>query len=160
MVGHGFTDSTLEYSGYPGGVGANAPQYISGTDDPTFMNPGLHQMLGNPGGMAANGLNWAAVNSIDMSICFGNLLATDLQGALNAAGHNIVIRASDVSVTPVGQLHSMGVIRDGSSSIPKEIFHWLTLGIFKTAGIDSSPGAPVARNGAPNQNGHWFTFRS
>jgi hypothetical protein len=149
MVGHGDPNGDLETVGH-GAPGAH--EWLVGQDNEN--RNGIRETL------AGRGLNWGSVTSIDMSICQGVTLATNLQAtlALPANNNDIITRVSSSNVTPVGNLSGMGVIRDGSSSIFGQVLHWLTLGLFSTADIESAPAAG-GRNSNQN-NGTWHTIRS
>jgi hypothetical protein len=151
MVGHGDPAGELEIAGYPG-----APvRMLRFGDTRPMLPPNLIDTL------TANGLDWNQVREIDMSICYGAVLGTDMQTTFTGGlvPPDITMRSSVDSVTPIGNLHQMGVIRDGSSW-GREIFHWLTFGLYSPGGIDTAAPAGGRNSSQLSGNGLWRTIRS
>lgn len=155
FVGHGFQASDeLETVGFPGDPNR---EILRGANNILFN--GIEETL------TGRGLNWANINRLDLCVCFGTNVANNLRNHIPGT----VIRAADTGTTPVGNLHRMGVIRGGSSTLA-EIGHWLTFGLLRTTDINSAPTIPPAPplpggavppgpppGGIVANNGHWFT---
>jgi RHS repeat-associated protein len=146
MVGHGNGGALLETIGFHG-------------------DPGRVQETGTQveHRLRGAGLNWAAVQRIDMSICIGDTFGANLSNAINnhnalpAAG--IITRTPTVSVSPLGNLLAMGHLREVGNPVA-DFLHWMTGGIYSPNPIESAAAAGGPGTNIPNANNTWRTIRT